>query len=584
VKKLNPVFWYFCIAAVLALLLGISFYAQAFVGFESFFEDLLVSGKAVNPNIVIVAIDNESLAKIGQWPWPREVFGRAFEALNNHLPQAVALDVIFADASRLGSKDDAALKNSLAKLRYPMVFPVEADGLTLNGSNPPIANNLVLPQNFFLSSPQISLGHVNLVLDADGMARRFPPLITYGEKSFKGLSYEILKRSGADIPSESDLYGPERIVYSGPPGNIRRIPFYRFLEPNPPDLSGKLVFIGATAPDLHDEKPTPFVRGTEMPGIEIQANIANMLLSGFSLNPLGTFPSLVWILIAALLPALFFALSRKPWLPLALSIFVGLVVFAAEIYFFGNGLVINLLHTNAAWILSAGSLVSYRYFREEKEKRELQGAFSKYVSGDVLKEILKNPTAITLGGEEREITVLFSDIRGFTTLSEKTTPKELVRILNKYFTAMTNEILKNHGVLDKYIGDAIMAFWGAPLSDENQADNALLAAKGMVRKLEEVNKELQAAGDPNIAVGIGIYTGPAVVGNMGSEERFDYTAMGDTVNVASRLEGLNKEHGTTLIIGESTKEKLKQNYNTESLGAVAVKGRKEPVKVYAVKF
>ena len=583
-KKLNPVFWYFCIAAVLALLLGISFYAQAFVGFESFFEDLLVSGKAVNPNIVIVAIDNESLAKIGQWPWPREVFGRAFEALNNHLPQAVALDVIFADASRLGSKDDAALKNSLAKLRYPMVFPVEADGLTLNGSNPPIANNLVLPQNFFLSSPQISLGHVNLVLDADGMARRFPPLITYGEKSFKGLSYEILKRSGADIPSESDLYGPERIVYSGPPGNIRRIPFYRFLEPNPPDLSGKLVFIGATAPDLHDEKPTPFVRGTEMPGIEIQANIANMLLSGFSLNPLGTFPSLVWILIAALLPALFFALSRKPWLPLALSIFVGLVVFAAEIYFFGNGLVINLLHTNAAWILSAGSLVSYRYFREEKEKRELQGAFSKYVSGDVLKEILKNPTAITLGGEEREITVLFSDIRGFTTLSEKTTPKELVRILNKYFTAMTNEILKNHGVLDKYIGDAIMAFWGAPLSDENQADNALLAAKGMVRKLEEVNKELQAAGDPNIAVGIGIYTGPAVVGNMGSEERFDYTAMGDTVNVASRLEGLNKEHGTTLIIGESTKEKLKQNYNTESLGAVAVKGRKEPVKVYAVKF
>jgi adenylate cyclase len=566
----------------LAALLIVSFYAGAFAGFESFFEDLLVSAKPVNPDIAVVAIDNESLAKIGQWPWPREVFGKAFDSLNANPPKAVALDVVFADASRLGEKDDYALRNSLAKLRYPLIFPVEASGLNLRGSVPPSADNLILPGSSFTAYPQISLGHVNLILDADGVARRFPPLITYAEKSFKGLSYEALKRSGLNIPGGDNLYGPEKIVYSAPSGSIRRIPFYRLLEPDPPNLSGKLVLMGVTAPDLHDEKPTPFGRGTEMPGVEIQANIVNMLLSGFRLNPLGRIPTAAWILIAALLPALFFSFYRKPLLPLALSVFVGIMGFAAEIFLFQKGLAVNLVHTNMAWILSAGSLLGYRYFKEEKDKRELQAAFSKYVSGDVLQEILKNPSKIALGGEEREITVLFSDIRGFTALSEKTTPKELVRILNKYFTAMTNEILKNHGVLDKYIGDAIMAFWGAPLPDENQADNAFLAARGMAERLKEVNRELEEKGDPTIAIGIGIYTGPAVVGNMGSEERFDYTAMGDTVNVASRLEGLNKEHGTTLIIGESTKEKIKAATDAKFLGEVQVKGRAVPVKIYTV--
>jgi adenylate cyclase len=196
---------------------------------------------------------------------------------------------------------------------------------------------------------------------------------------------------------------------------------------------------------------------------------------------------------------------------------------------------------------------------------------------------------VSLGGEEKEITVFFSDIRGFTTLSEKTTPKELVRILNRYFTAMSEEILKNAGVLDKYIGDAIMAFWGAPVDDPGQADNALKAALGMLAKLKELNEELRASGDPEINIGIGIYTGPAVVGNMGSEQRFDYTVMGDTVNVASRLEGLNKEYQTRLIIGESTKNKItlrlaqgEKDYKFRFLGSVAVKGRKEPLNIYTL--
>lgn len=212
----------------------------------------------------------------------------------------------------------------------------------------------------------------------------------------------------------------------------------------------------------------------------------------------------------------------------------------------------------------------------------MKNLFSKYVSKDVLEEILKDPAKVKLGGEEKEVTVFFSDIRGFTALSEKTAPKELVRILNKYFTLMTNEVLENSGVLDKYIGDAIMAFWGAPIEDRRQAENALKAALGMLEKLKELNKELKSNGDPEINIGIGLYSGPAVVGNIGSDLRFDYTVMGDTVNVASRLESLNKEYKTQIIIGETTKNKLEGDHKFKFLGSVAVKGRKELLNIYTI--
>jgi adenylate cyclase len=326
-----------------------------------------------------------------------------------------------------------------------------------------------------------------------------------------------------------------------------------------------------------------------MPGVEIQANIANMLIMGYRLIPLSKGWSFFWIFLAAVLPALAFLLFSRSLKPLFINIFLGVVYLILIIILFEKGVAANIIHINLAWILSTSSLFGYRYFVGEKERREMRNLFSKYVSKDVLEEILADPTKVSLGGEEKEITVFFSDIRGFTTLSEKTTPKELVRILNRYFTAMSEEILKNAGVLDKYIGDAIMAFWGAPVDDPGQADNALKAALGMLAKLKELNEELRASGDPEINIGIGIYTGPAVVGNMGSEQRFDYTVMGDTVNVASRLEGLNKEYQTRLIIGESTKNKItlrlaqgEKDYKFRFLGSVAVKGRKEPLNIYTL--
>ncbi len=200
----------------------------------------------------------------------------------------------------------------------------------------------------------------------------------------------------------------------------------------------------------------------------------------------------------------------------------------------------------------------------------------------MLEEILQDPSKVKLGGEVREVTVFFSDVKGFTTLSEKSTPQELVKVMNEYFTLMTEEILKRGGVLDKYIGDAIMAFWGAPIDDENQADNALQAAIEMTKKLKAFNLKLKDKGKPEIGMRIGIYTGPALAGNIGSELRLNYTVMGDTVNVASRLEGVNKEYGTQIIIGENVKNKLKGKYDLKGLGSVAVKGRGEPLNIYTL--
>lgn len=575
-------FYLIAIAAGLSILVITSFSFGLFSGLENFLEDLLFSKKPVSGNIIIVAIDNESIQKIGQWPWPRRVFKKALENLKEKPPAAVGIDVIFSEISRYGKDDDDALSVGLNKLNYPVVFPAEAIPLILESNGSVRAGSILKPLDYFLNNKNVSLGHVNLILDADGVVRKFP--LRVGD--LNAFAYEVIKKSGKIIPEDQFLAEKNinRIVYSAPTGSIRRVSFWRLLEDKGFDLKDKIVLIGATASDLHDEKPTPFSKGNQMSGVEIQANLVNMFISGYRLNPLNKKFAVSWLILAILLSALLFIIFERSLLPIFLNIFFGLIYLIAIAVLFEKGIAVNILHINFAWIFSTLSFGGYRYFSAEKEKREIKNLFSKYVSKDVLNEILSNPTKVKLGGEEKEITVLFSDIRGFTAISEKIAPKELVRILNKYFTAMTNEVLKNNGVLDKYIGDAIMAFWGAPMDDANQAENALKASLGMIEKLKELNKELKSVGDPEINIGIGLYTGPAIVGNVGSDLRFDYTAMGDTVNVASRLEGLNKEYKTQIIIGEIVKNKIKGNYKFNFLGSVAVKGRKEPLNIYTIEI
>lgn len=575
------------ISLLISLIAGIvvcwSLSLGLFRGFENFLEDRLFSPRPIDSRIIIISIDNESVARIGQWPWPREVFAKALQNLSAENPLVVGIDVIFSEPSRLGMLDDAALQNALSAIPYPVVMPVEAVSLDLE-AEPPRAGSLISPLPVFTRQQNISLGHVNLIIDADGIVRRFPSGVFADGPVFPAFAKKLAEQSGIASQDARRLSSIERIVYSAAAGHFPRIPFWRVYENefDPQRFAGKVVLIGATAADLHDEKPTPVSRGTEMPGVEIQAQILNMIASGYRLIPLSGIRSYAWIISAALLSLLPFLFMRRSVAPIAVNAGIGIIHTGIAVLLFERGIAANIIHINLAWVFATAALFAYRYFSGERERRELTALFSKYVSNDVLQEILKNPSAVALGGEERRITVLFTDIRGFTTLSESVTAPELVAILNRYFTRMTDEILRHQGVVDKYIGDAIMAFWGAPVADDRQADHALEAAQGMRKALEDLNAELRNEGKKEISIGIGIYTGPAVVGNIGSNERFDYTAMGDTVNVASRLEGLTKEYKTPIIIGESTKQQLSDSFEIKPLGSVSVKGRNEPLNIYGL--
>ncbi|MBI5152991.1 MAG: adenylate/guanylate cyclase domain-containing protein [Parcubacteria group bacterium] len=553
--------------------------------FENSLEDILVTPKPFNQDIVILAVDNESISRIGQWPWPREVYAHILKTLENAHPKAVGIDIAFLENSRLGEFDDAVLATTLASISYPIILSAEADTLILDKEMLPRAGIVRTPLPAFLTSRNVTVGHTNLILNPDGVVRKVPlKILSRDGNTVHSFAYEIFNKTQKNVSVEKKPETIPRIVYSRAPGTIIRKHISSVLEDPSTiaSLTNKVVLIGATASDLHDTKLTPLSRGVEMPGVEIQANIINMLSRGYSLVPISTRIMQLWILIAILLPVLVFRRFRGVSQPLFVNIILGVFHTTLAIILFENGIIANIIHLNLGWSLSTLSLFGYTYFTTERERREMRKMFSKYVATDVLEYIMKNPDKVSLGGEEKEVTILFSDIRGYTTFSESVTPKELVRVLNRYLTAMTEEILKHRGVLDKYIGDAVMAYWGAPMDDPDHADHAIEAALGMIERLKKFNEELKAEGMHEIAFGIGIYTGPVIIGNVGSEMRLEYTVIGDTVNVASRLEGVNKELHTTLLVGESAKNKIKGKYAFKSMGSVSVKGRKEPLQVYTL--
>ncbi|MEK7568856.1 MAG: adenylate/guanylate cyclase domain-containing protein [Patescibacteria group bacterium] len=562
-----------------------------FYGIENFFEDILFSARPVSSNILILEIDNQSIEKIGQWPWRREVFAKVFSLLNKSKPKSVGLDVMMSEPSHFGKEDDILLADALGKISYPVVMPVEALSLNINRTADSFSENFLKPRAVFQEQGNVSLGHVNLINDRDGIVRSLPFRIGDARGDvYEGLAYKTIEKSGFEIKKSSDINPVERIVFSGPSGSVRRIPFWKVLEEvvSSEIFENKIIFIGATAADLHDEKPTPFDKGTQMSGVEIQAQIGNMILNNYRLRDLNSTILFVWFLVASLIPCFLFYFVKTAQRAIFLNLFVGVIYSVIIIQLFDVGVVANFVHINGAWISTTFALFFYRFLTTDKEKREMKTVFSKYVSADVLNEILKDTSRVKLGGEEREVTVFFSDIRNFTTLSEGMSPSRLTGFLNKYFTRMTGIVLRRRGVVDKYIGDAIMSFWGAPIDNKEQALDAVLTSLDMIEALGDFNKENNKEGDPEIDIGIGLNTGRVTVGNMGSEARFDYTIMGDAVNLASRLEGQTKTYGVKIIISESTKNKLgaenieKYGILIRELDKIKVKGKTEFVTIFEV--
>ncbi len=567
---------YLLYVTLLSLVVSSVIYALSlFSGTEYFLRDTFTTPRPFSSDIVILSIDDSSIKELGQWPWPRATFAKLFLKLETVRPKVVGFDVMLSEDSRLGGNDDAALTQAISRLTYPLVMPVEAQSVESERGVFSSSLPLTKTKEEFASAKNVQLGHVNLILDRDGVVRRYPTSFRAEGANISSFSILVAAKAGASLPDNGE------IIYSAYPGSIRTISVSRFLNEGA-NLKDKIVLIGATSPDLHDEKPTPLSRGTQMAGVEIQANIVNQILKGYRAEELPVRYAFLLLFVLSFIPFLFFAFSKRILVPVIGS--AVLLVLLCLIILFGEelGFHFPIVAGLVSLILSSLGLLVLRYFLGDREKRTLTRVFSKYVSPEVLNQIIANPELVVLGGEEKEITVLFSDIRGFTSLSEKLSPTELVGVLNRYFTKMTAEVLKHGGVLDKYIGDAVMAFWGAPLPDSEQANHAYLAAEGMITALREFNEELVKESGLTIDIGIGLYTGKAVVGNVGSEQRFDYTAMGDTVNVASRLEGLNKEHKTHLIIGETTREKITLPAQFISLGSAKVKGREQELKIFTI--
>jgi adenylate cyclase len=353
---------------------------------------------------------------------------------------------------------------------------------------------------------------------------------------------------------------------------------------DPALFKDKIVFVGLTAAGLVDVFQTPFdaVGQGRMPGVQMHASVADSILSNRFIRPAGRGWRVAAVLGGAVLVGLLSAfLSFHGAAPAAAAAMAGFAAYA--LYAFGNGLWLNMVEPLAAMGLALFSGTAYQYFVEGREKRKVKTLFGRYVSRDVYEQLLAHPERAALGGTRRDMTVLFSDIRGFTSVTEKGQPEELVAQLNEYFSRMVDIVFRHEGTVDKFVGDMVMALFGAPLDDRDHAEHAVAAAVDMVRELGELNRSWAAAGKAQLDIGVGVNSGEMIAGNIGSASIMSYTVIGDNVNLGSRLESLNKEYRTRIIISEATRGRLTGTYEIRPLGDVIVKGKTQPVAIFEVK-
>jgi len=446
-------------------------------------------------------------------------------------------------------------------------------------------------------------GYFNMITDRDGVVRWMPLVIKCEDSLYMPLSIQSLYHALGKPPTKVMVspYGVKGITlgnvfiptnekgqmlinYLGPQKTFPHYPISDILKGRikKGTFEGKVVLVGATAIGIYDMRNTPF--SPVYPGLETHATVIdNILTQGFIVKP-------NWSTILDIIAMIVLSLSMWIVIPRAgamkASIFsVGMIVMYLLIntfLFWRYGYWINVVYPTVCGLAVFVALTIYKYVTEEREKKKIRSAFSFYVAPSVVNEMLKNPEKLKLGGDKMELSVLFSDIRGFTSISEKMNPEDLVNLLNEYLTEMTNIVFKNDGTLDKYMGDAVMAIYGAPLYYEDHAVKACDSALEMLKKLEELNRKWTSEGKNRLDIGIGINTGPMMVGNMGSLQRFDYTVMGDSVNLGSRLEGANKSYGTNILISEYTYEKVKDRFVCMEVDSVRVKGKALPVKIYTI--
>jgi len=595
----------------------------------------------MSDEVFIVAMGDESVSPdaLGRWPWRRAYLAAFLSYMQAYSPGSIVFDILFTEPSEDFPGDDEMLAGQASFLNVYFPFYCIPENVEkssgykedLEGENKELverislgkasdfrhadfikAKNLVMPISNF-SSVACGSGYVNAVPDEDGITRRIPLVIQYKDYLVSSVAFyaalnhlnikkeniticpgrfiQLETENGKKIRIPVDSKCQMLVNHAGAfdPANMGLAPFFGVLkshdlissgQPAPFDLNklkNKIMFLGLTATGTSDLRPTPFSPLFPMVGFLATAS-SNIIERDFMIPVPVWINYLVILMLAFAVSAVTVKYRAIPAVSLNILLLAAFLVFSFLL--FKRNYVISVFYPFITVIFSYAGITVYRFTGEEKEKKVIRNMFQRYVSSQVVDVLLEHPETVKLGGQRKWLTVFFSDIRGFTSMSEKLTPEEVVHILNEYLTEMIDIIFKYSGTLDKFMGDAIMAIWGAPAEQKNHAELAVRAAWEMKNKLSLLQQKWEKEGRKKISVGMGINTGDVVVGNMGSSQFSDYTVIGDNVNLAARLEE-NAGPGQ-LIISESTYGEVKDIVEVKKLLDMKVKGREKAVSVYEV--
>jgi len=597
--------------------------------------------------VTIIDIDEKSLAKLGQWPWPRTRIADLVTSLTKLGAVVIAFDVIFSEPDRLNPDaaadtfrnldEDAKIKlralpsndqlfadamrhsrvvlgeSGLPEMVAELDKTIPVTGMAMLGADPQrhMFNFPGLLRNtHVLESAAGGRGLITIRPERDGIIRRVPMVMLAQGQTMPSLSFEMLRlATGTEtILVKSDVVGIKSVAVKGfeVPTDRNGQLWVHFARYDPSlyvsavdvlegrvaleKIARKLVLVGTSAVALNDIKTTPV--SPAMPGVEIHAQVLEAALTKSLLAqpPYGPLLEFGAALILGILVISFAPKFGPVTLVVVGALFATLLIGTSWYFYTQHRLLIDftypLMSTTAIYL----TLIFFSFVREQAQRRQIRSAFGQYLSPALVEQLAQSPEKLKLGGEEREMTIMFSDVRGFTTISEsyKSDPQGLTALMNRFLTPLTNAILARKGTIDKYMGDAIMAFWNAPLDDREHQVNACEAALDMLERIDVLNKEREVEAENGghryipINVGVGLNTGTCVVGNMGSNLRFDYSVLGDSVNLASRLEGQSKEYGFPIILGSRTALAVKDRFAILELDFIMVKGKKEPEVIYAI--